>query len=190
MKITRLLVALIALLTITVQAQIPWTTSFIPGDVRAINIGTNAVGLTNGTTWSGITFTNTSGVMLWQTNAAAVNSSLAYRGLLQDIELWGDRDGNPISNLVVSTTFTGLDTGTAAVTFRFTPVPDGVNPSTAAFDKFVCAFAASGTARLTYITNFPAAWGSVRKVRAEAIYNADTDSGVILHALSVSGFKP
>jgi hypothetical protein len=176
---------------------------------------TNGIGFTNfsfyGTSGSnqvGLVFTNLSA-----TKTVVSSTSASKTPLTRDVVLFPDRAGGyPPLTWITDTNGTSIGThawqksplsmfirvvggsgANTATSFRFAPVCDGVNPSTAAGDIWTVAVTPSGATPVTVITNVPLyKWNGCIALRVMDITAGDTDpaSRVDVIALSVNGWQP
>ena len=128
------------------------------------------------------------------------------QNLLQDVDLWVDREGratpifpqasittNIISYGQIGVKIVGGSGANSAVTFRFMPLLDGTNQSTTAGDLIsVTATANTTTPVITYTPLQAQKVIGARRLRLVDISNADADASSSVQVLGVwfSGWRP
>lgn len=202
----------LALATFGASAQSFISQSFL--NVKSLHVS-NTLSISNLVLFPGQT--NILGVRY--TNSAGTGISVAAAGntvkLLKDVSLWADRDGNVpvrqiwsvpgtvtnylnISPFTVSGRIFGASGANAAVTFVLTPFWDDVGDDGTTFvattHDFTFAVTAVASSAVTFATNIVNAvnWAGAKGVRVRSIVNGDTDasSGVYVHELKLSGYRP
>jgi len=204
-------VAVLASSVAVANAQVHNVRSFL--NVRSLQLSNNtSVVFSNIASFPGmsnvfgIVYTNNAGSQVRITNAAD------YTKLANDVNLWGDRDGSPISYYFPSNTITALSTNAAvfssatlfismicgsaansAVTFVFQPMWDGVQAPSGTADDWSVAVTASTSSTVTLATNAPMwRWPGAKALRLKSIINADTDGAgeVKVTKAAIVGFVP
>lgn len=202
----------LAFATFGASAQSFISQSFL--NVKSLHVS-NTLSISNLVMWPGMT--NILGVRY--TNSAGTGISVAAAGntvkLLKDVSLWADRDGHwpitqifatpgtatnylNISPFTVSGRIFGASGANAAVTFVLTPFWDDVSDDGTTFvattHDFTFAVTSVASSAVTFATNIVTAvnWAGAKGVRVRSIVNADTDasSGVYVHELKLSGYRP
>lgn len=207
-----LLTLIVAMVSFGVSAQTHLSQSFL--NVKSLHVS-NTLAISNLVMYPGMT--NILGVRY--TNSAGTGISVAAAGntvkLVKDVVLWSDRDGNwpvrqiwsvpgtqtnylNISPFTVSGRIFGASGANSAVTFTLTPFWDDVNDDGTTFvastHDFTFAVTAVASSAVTFATNIVNAvnWAGAKGVRVRSIVNGDTDasSGVYIHELKLSGYRP
>ena len=202
----------LAMVSFGVSAQNHLAQSFL--NVKSLHVS-NTLAISNITMFPGMT--NILGVRY--TNFAGTGISVAAAGntvkLLRDVQLWSDKNGNwpvtqiasvpgtttnylNISPFTVSGRIFGASGANSAVTFVLTPywddIPDDGTTFVATTHDFTFAVTAVASSAVTFATNIVGAvnWAGAKGVRVRSIVNSDTDasSGVYIHELKLSGFRP
>lgn len=203
---------ILALSTFGASAQSHISQSFL--NVKSLHVS-NTLSISNLVMWPGMT--NILGVRY--TNNAAVGVSVSTAGntvkFLKDVALWSDRNGNvPITQIyagpigttnfiniapfTISGRIAGASGANAAVTFVLTPywndIPDDGTTFVATTHDFTFAVTAVASSAVTFATNIVGAvnWAGAKGVRVRSIVNGDTDasSGIYVHELNLTGFRP
>jgi hypothetical protein len=215
-EMKKLLIAISLVVALSATASQHVVQSFLAPGVQSLLISTNGgtfPGVTNGTDYAGVMFTNSFGSRNYQTNSSTPYSSLHKRmNLLSDVELWPRADGaqpfTVVSNTVVQTPGIGAllsdftlcvtSVGTNAnaadiVTIIIKPMYDGVHVSTIAAEAFTTGFTANGTTTVNFTTNVPCwKWPGCAKLRLESISNAEATicGDVWIQSVTLNGFLP
>jgi len=187
----------------------------VSNTINVTNILSASVGA--GTNVDGTIWTNLAGVRVIAATTTSTNSisgvittNASKVNLFKDISLAAlvDREGrfpalawaatNTLQNWQQSPAslfvkLNGQSGANSAVTFVLTPVPDGVNESTAAADLWSFSVTATTTTPVTLLTNLPLyKWMGCKTLRLRSVTNGDTDatSRVDILALSVNSNVP
>jgi hypothetical protein len=203
------------LVSVAVNAQVHRSVSFLKDFVSVMMVSTNNVGITNGTGCPSI-YTNSAGTAtayVAGTRPLADVNLWVDRNVSYQAPLWADTvvspgginsqsnavataavqtQGPSVMNLSISLVATNAK-GTAAVVFRFVPLPDGVHESTTAGDFWNVSVTAGGVTPVCIYTNVPMyKFIGCKALRLKAIYNASDvpEGNVFVDAIRLNGFAP